>query len=154
MVFAFLRPEELVFGTLRNLQKIAQTEDLKASRERILHMVDRTLSWEGELTLDYTPVSRLSPLVLVREALSGRDLGVLQIMHVLSVCGFRLAPPELIKMCNIAFAVAVQSAEIDRRLCLVELGIGRDDSIVLLVQSTSCGHLFELFACWDAFQHL
>jgi hypothetical protein len=38
MVIAFLRPEELVFG---NLQKIAQTEDLKASRERILHMVDR-----------------------------------------------------------------------------------------------------------------
>jgi hypothetical protein len=54
MVFAFLRPEELVFGTLRNLQKIAQTEDLKASRERILHMVDRALSWEGELTLDNT----------------------------------------------------------------------------------------------------
>jgi hypothetical protein len=53
MVIAFLRPEELVFG---NLQKIAQTEDLKASRERILHMVDRggPLSWEGELTLDYT----------------------------------------------------------------------------------------------------
>jgi hypothetical protein len=49
-----VRPEELVFGTLRNLQKIAQTEDLKASRERILHMVDRALSWEGELTLDYT----------------------------------------------------------------------------------------------------
>jgi hypothetical protein len=47
MVFAFLRPEELVFGTLRNLQKIAQTEDLKASRERILHMVDRASLGRG-----------------------------------------------------------------------------------------------------------
>jgi hypothetical protein len=47
MVFAFLRPEELVFGTLRNLQKIAQTEDVKASQERILHMVDGALLGGG-----------------------------------------------------------------------------------------------------------
>ena len=56
-------------------------------------------------------------------------------------------------MCNIVFAVAVQSTKIDRRLCLIELGIGRDNSIVLLVQSTSCGHLLELLAGWDALQH-
>ena len=66
---------------------------------------------------------------------------------------FPAAPPKLIKMCNIVFAVAVQSTKIDRRLCLVELGIGGDNSIVLLVQSPPCGHLLELLAGWDALQH-
>jgi hypothetical protein len=44
-----LQPEERVFGTLRNLQKIAETEDLNANRARILHMLDRALSWEGQI---------------------------------------------------------------------------------------------------------
>jgi hypothetical protein len=38
-------------------------------------------------------------------------------------------------------------------LCLVEFGIGGDNSIVLLVQSPPCGHLLELLAGWDALQH-
>jgi hypothetical protein len=45
------------------------------------------------------------------------------------------------------------ATEIDRRLCLVEFGIGGDNSIVLLVQSPPCGHLLELLAGWDALQH-
>ena len=56
-------------------------------------------------------------------------------------------------MCNIVFSVAVEATEIDRRLCLVELGIGGNNSIVILVQSSSCGHLLELLAGWDALQH-
>jgi hypothetical protein len=56
-------------------------------------------------------------------------------------------------MRNIVFAVAVQATEIDRRLCFVEIGIGRNNSIVVFMQSTSCGHLLELLACWDALQH-
>lgn len=47
--FAFLKPEERVFRTLRNLQKIALEDDLNARREAIILALDRALSWEGQL---------------------------------------------------------------------------------------------------------
>lgn len=47
--FAALTPEQRVFGTLRNLQSIAQTEDMNANRDRIVRMIDRAISWEGRL---------------------------------------------------------------------------------------------------------
>ena len=54
-------------------------------------------------------------------------------------------------MSNIVFAAQV--TQIDRRLCLVELGIGWGDSIGLVMQSTSCGRMLEFFASWDASEH-
>ena len=45
-----LKPEDRVSGALRNLQNMAKTEDLNANRSLILHMLDRALSWDGELT--------------------------------------------------------------------------------------------------------
>src|SRR6516225_8391534 len=69
--------------------------------------------------------SKPSPLALVGKLFGGRDLGLLQIPHVLSVCGLPPAPSDPVKMC----------------------------SIVVLMESTSSGHLLELCACWNVLQH-
>lgn len=47
--WAFLRPEERVFGTLRNLRRIVKkAPDLNAERDLLLHMIERARSWEGQ----------------------------------------------------------------------------------------------------------
>jgi hypothetical protein len=46
----YLSPRERVFGTLRNLQRLAQEgEDLNAKRAIILRALDRAISWESEI---------------------------------------------------------------------------------------------------------
>jgi hypothetical protein len=52
-------------------------------------------------------------------------------------------------MGNIVFTVALDATQLDWRLGLFELGIGRDE-IIPLVQTTSCSHLLEFEACWNA----
>ena len=49
MDFVSLTPKQRVFGTLRNLRKMAETDDLNASRAQIIRSLDRALSWEDEL---------------------------------------------------------------------------------------------------------
>lgn len=49
-----LTPKQRVFGTLRNLLKIANTSrDLNKDRERLCIALDRCLSWESHLCDDF-----------------------------------------------------------------------------------------------------
>ena len=119
-------------------------------------------SWRGAsrskfLTKPVTQPRTLSlfPRIAAKRALPDASIVRLRLSQVRpSTQCMRFPAATGIKMCNIVFAVAVQSTKIDRRLCLIELGSVAECSIVLLVQSTSCGHLLEFFACWDALQHL
>lgn len=48
-MFDLLTPKQRVFGTLRNLLKMARDEDLNEKRPVIVQALDRCLSWESEL---------------------------------------------------------------------------------------------------------